>query len=383
MKQQAAHQERRPSGLTARLLGIPLFYKILVANAVIVLVVTLVATWLSVQLTRYDTAFLAILGVAVLGAAVSIAVNGVIIQLALEPLRMLKMTADAVQEGDLDARVQVSPLADREMRRLTAATNAMLDRLFEYRRRLREVAARALNAAEEERRRIALELHDDASQRLAAILMRLRLARSVTDATTKDGILEEVRRELADAADGLRRYAQGLRPPALDELGLGPAIESHVRHISEAAVAPVAVRTEGVGRLESPEAELALYRIVQEAITNALRHSGARHIDVDVERCNGAVVATVRDDGSGFDVATVMSTPEREHGLGLFGMRERAEYVGGRVDVQSRIGKGTVVRAAVPSGGAGAPLGEVALGRVTGPVEALEEAGPPAIGQDI
>jgi signal transduction histidine kinase len=302
--------------------------------------------------------------VAVAGAAVSVAVNAVIIQLALEPLRLLKRTADRVQEGDLDARVPMSPLADVEMRRLTLATNAMLDRLLEYRSRLREVAARALNAAEEERRRISLELHDDASQRLAAILMRLRLARSVTDGAAKDAVLEEVRRELAETADGLRRYAQGLRPPALDELGLAAAIESHVRHLSEAVSIPVEVQIEGVGRLEAHEAELALYRIVQEAITNALRHSRARRIRVRLERCDGTVVATVEDDGVGFDTARLLTSPHGERGLGLFGMRERAEYVGGRVDVRSTLGRGTVVRAAVPAGGAAGHVPEDVFSRL-------------------
>jgi two-component system sensor histidine kinase UhpB len=263
---------------------------------------------------------------------------------------------DRVQEGQIDERVPISPLADHDMARLMAATNTMLDRLGEYRSRLRDVAAGALNAAEEERRRISLELHDDASQRLAAILMRLRLARGLTDAETKDAILEEVRREVAETADGLRRYAQGLRPPALDELGLGPAIESHVRHIAEAAVVPVEVRAEEVGRLESPEAELALYRIVQEAITNALRHSRARLIRVGIEVRNGAVVATVVDDGVGFDVDAVLRHEDGEQGLGLFGMRERAEYVGGRVEVSSEPGRGTIVQAAVPRGGVGSPL---------------------------
>lgn len=339
--------------LGARLLAVPLFYKILVANAVIVLLFSLMATWLAVQLSGTATPLLPIVVVALAGAAVSVAVNAVIIQVALEPLRLLKHTADQVQDGNLDARVPLSPLADLEMQGLTQATNAMLDRLLEYRRRLREVAARALNAAEEERRRIALELHDDASQRLAAILMRLRLARSVTDAEGRDAVLEEVRRELAETADGLRRYAQGLRPPALDELGLGPAIESHVRHVAAATPVRVASQIEGVGRLEAPEAELALYRIVQEAITNALRHAGARRVDVRVERCNGSVVATVQDDGVGFDVARLMDAPHGEHGLGLFGMRERAEYVGGRVEITSEVGRGTTVRAAVPAKGPG------------------------------
>ena len=345
-------------GLGERLLRIPLFYKILAANAGIVLVFTLLATWLAANLGGAGSSIPAMVAVAVAGAAVSIAVNAVIIQLALDPLRLLKGTVERVEEGDVDARVPSSPLADRDMEGLMASTNSMLDRLGDYRARLRDVAASALNAAEEERRRISLELHDDTSQRLAAILMRLRLARSLDDPEAKDAVLEEVRRELADTADGLRRYAQGLRPPALDELGLGPAIESHVRHVAEASTAPVELQIEEVGRLESPEAELALYRIVQEAITNALRHSGAREIRVRLCWREGAVVATVADDGIGFDVQAVLNRDDDAHGLGLFGMRERAEYVGGRVEIDSEIGTGTTVRAAVPAAGAAASLPE-------------------------
>jgi two-component system sensor histidine kinase UhpB len=356
MADESGLERRARTGLIGRLLAIPLFYKILVANAAIVLVFSLLATWLSVELARRDAAVLPIVAVVVGGAVVSVAVNAVIIQLALDPLRLLKHTADAVQDGDLEARVPASPLADVEMRQLTAATNAMLDRLADYRARMRTVAARALNAAEEERRRISLELHDDASQRLAALLMRLRLARSLEDTEAKDAVLEEVRRELAETADSLRRYAQGLRPPALDELGLGAAIESHVRHMAETAAIPVDVRVEGVGRLDAPEVELALYRIVQEAITNAVRHSSARQIDVTLVRRDGAVVATVRDDGVGFDVDAVMASDGGEHGLGLFGMLERAEYVGGRVRVESEPGQGTTIRAAVPARGPGAPM---------------------------
>lgn len=350
------HHERRRRGLLDRLLRVPLFFKILVANVTIVVGFSLLAILLVVRAQGAEGAIGPLLVLAVAGALVSVTVNAVIIQLALEPLRSLQVTADRVHDGDMDARVPPSRLADRDMERVMEATNGMLDRLADYRRRLREVAARALHAAEEERRRISLELHDDASQRLAAILMRLRIARSVADGEVKDVMLEEVRRELADTADGLRRYAQGLRPPALDELGLGAAIESHVRHVADGAVTAVDIRTEGVGRLESPEAELALYRIVQEAIANALRHSRARRIGVTVERSGGVVVATVTDDGTGFDVEPILTTAAGAHGLGLFGMRERAEYVGGRVEIVSEPERGTTIRATVPVHGAGGTL---------------------------
>lgn len=335
--------------LGQRLLALPLFYKILVANAALVLMFSLAAAWLAGRAAVSGVGAGALWTWAVAGAVISVGVNALIIQLALEPLRLLERTADRVGAGDLDARVPYSALADRETARLMAATNAMLDGLAGYRRRLQDVAARALNAAEEERRRISLELHDDASQRLAAILLRLRAARTIDDPAEKDAVLEEVRRELAEAADGLRRYAQGLRPPALDELGLGAAIEAHVRQVADASPIPIEARTEDVGRLDSREAELALYRIVQEAISNALRHSRSRLIRVTVERADDAVAATVSDDGVGFDARRLLSGGEHEkRGLGLFGMRERAAYVGGTVEVESEPGAGTTVRVRVP-----------------------------------
>lgn len=343
-------------GIVQRLLGIPVFYKILVANAAIVLVFSILASSLAVREARAGTGIAAVVALVLAGAIVSVAANALIIQLALEPLRLLRDTAERVQEGDLDARVPDSALADRETRVLMAAVNGMLERLSDYRGRLRDVAARALRASEEERRRISLELHDDASQRLAAILMRLRIARGL-DGDARDEMLEEVRRELADAADGLRRYAQGLRPPALDELGLSAAIESHVRHLGEAARVPIEVRADAVGRLDSPEAELALYRIVQEALNNALRHARASVITVRVTRQGDVAMATVTDDGVGFDAEASRSGGHAsDRGLGLFGMQERAEYVGGRVEVESRGGRGTTVRVAVPAGGAATPL---------------------------
>lgn len=350
-----------------RLLRIPLFYKILVANAAIVLLFSILASTLAVREARSGTGVVPLVALVVAGAVVSVGANALIIQLALEPLRLLRGTAERVQDGDLDARVPDSSLADRETRVLMAAVNGMLERLSEYRARLRDVAARALRASEEERRRISLELHDDASQRLTAILVRLRIARGLDDPAVKDAMLEEVRRELAEAADGLRRYAQGLRPPSLDELGLSAAIESHVRHLAETTDVRIDVRADPVGRLGSPEAELALYRIVQEALSNALRHGRPDAIAVRLERKGAAVTAGVFDDGVGFDPDAMAAGQSSDRGLGLFGMRERAEYVGGRVEVASRPGDGTAVRVAVPTEGAAVPLPPDDWPRISGP----------------
>lgn len=342
------------SGWSYRLLRllarIPLFYKILLANVVIVVAGALIAPGVTAAFVRAEPgrSTLDLVGLLALGGViVSVVVNAVLLRVALKPLDRLEATARRVQAGDLQARAPVSVLADPELERLIGAFNGMLDGIAGYRRRLRDVAARALNAAEDERRRIALELHDETSQILAALLLRLRVLRTVQDEHRRDTLIEELRQQLAAALDGTRRYAQGLRPPALDELGLGPAIESHARTVSEMTGLDVRVEAK-TGPRESlaPEAELALYRIVQEALSNVARHAAASHAVVHLQWGHDAVTATVEDDGRGFDVESVLSVDDG--GLGLFGMYERADYIGGRVEIESEPGAGTRVRTVIP-----------------------------------
>ena len=337
----------------------PLFYKILMANAVIVVLGAIVGTALTRDYFRggglglSPQAFVALLALA--GMVVTVLVNALILRLALEPLHWLEETAARVQSGDVNARVPPSPVADRELERLAQTFNGMLDSLDRYGQRLREVAARAQAAEEAERKRIARELHDDTAQSLAALMLRLRLVRGQPDPAERDRLLEEFRAELAEALERIRRFARGLRPPALDELGLVPALEAHARSLAEASGVVVRVEAEPVDGMLTPEAELALYRIAQEAVSNAIRHASPSRVDVEIRRRAGRVVLTVRDDGQGFQVDDARGG-ERP-GLGLFGMEERAAYLGGRVEIRSRPGRGTVVRAAIGSMNAGVLAG--------------------------
>jgi two-component system sensor histidine kinase UhpB len=339
----------RLPGVARALLRVPLFYKILIANAALVLIGTVFGSAVTSAYVRRspERSTVELVGVlAVIGIAVTLAVNALILWLALRPLDQLERTAARVQKGDLDCRVPASPVADRELERLTRTFNAMLDNLAAYRERLREVAARALGAAEEERKRIARELHDETAQMLAALLIRIRVVRGARDAAATDALLEDMRAEVGQALEGIRRFARGLRPPALDELGLVPAIESHVRYLAEIARLDITVDADELGHGLPPEAELALYRIVQESLSNVVRHAGATRAAVRIAREPDRVVVTVDDDGRGFDPAEVAA---REPGrLGLFGMSERAIYLGGRAEVTSTPGAGTRVRAEVP-----------------------------------
>lgn len=338
-----------PRSLVGRLLGVSLSAKILIANGVIVTLAMLVAAAAAVGLFSGPVDRAALLRVAPLvlvGAAASVAVNAVLVRLALDPLRELERTARRVAAGDLEARAQPSRLADRDLRAVIDVLNEMLDRVAAYRARLRAITARALEAAEEERKRLAQELYSDTAQSLSELMIRLRLARTKANGAERDSALDEVREGLAAATERLRRYASDLRPPALDMLGLLPAVEAYARALAEPTGFVVRVRAAPVAGLLTPEAELALYRIIQEALSNAARHSGAKEAEVVIGREERHVVATIADSGRGFDLAEA----ERRGAIGLLGMEERAAWVGGTVQVHSEPGRGTrvVVRIPVP-----------------------------------
>ncbi len=342
--------EARPESelprIVVALLRVPLFYKILGANAVIAALSGL-AVVLSVHRELgtdavTDTILLVALGTVVL----SLTVNAFIVRFALWPIDRLEHTASRVQAGDEDARAQHTVLADRKLARLVATFNEMLDRTAVQRQRLREVNQRAVAAAEDERMRIARELHDGTAQTLAALRVRLKLARTTADPARQLAILEDISEEISAAIEEVRRMARGLRPPALDMLGLAPALESRARAIAEAGGLRLELAVEDQERLLSPEIELAVYRIVQESLSNVVRHAGAETVFVGLEHQDGVLEIVIRDDGRGFDMQHAMDDSGR--GLGLFGMQERASYIGGTVDIESRPGHGTQVRVRIP-----------------------------------
>lgn len=337
----------RRSATVRALLRFPLLYKIFLANTALVLAAAAAASVLAVRIQRdpgASTLQVALFGLAVI--ALSALLNAVILRAALSPLRRLEDAADRVRRGQLDARAALSPLADPELERLTRLFNRMLDTLAAYRERLQGVATRALQAQELERKRIALELHDDTAQALASLLIRLRVVRNTADPNVRDARLEEVRNELAKAMESVRRFARALRPPALDEVGVVPAIREHARSVCETTGLKAVVEPDVIGSLLSRDAELVLYRIVQEALSNVVRHADASTVRVRIGRRDAAVVAEITDDGKGFVVADELCRGGR--GLGLFGMQERAAYVGGRIDIDSRPGRGTTVRVTMP-----------------------------------
>lgn len=214
------------------------------------------------------------------------------------------------------------------------------------RQRLRHFGAGALRAAEEERRRIARELHDDVAQRVATVILRLRLARRAERESERDEILDGIREELTQTSEAIRRLARGLRPPALEDAGLTAALQSHVRERLDGEEVAADIEVDPLGDEVDEDLQLVVYRVVQEALSNVVRHAGAERVRIAVARRDARVVAEVEDDGRGFEFSGPVES--LDGGLGLLGMHERANAVGGELDIEAELGEGTLVRMTVP-----------------------------------
>jgi signal transduction histidine kinase len=229
--------------------------------------------------------------------------------------------------------------SDADMRIAQAFANRVAVAIELSERVGRRAVRSLLEGQEMERRRLARELHDETGQALASILLGLKaLEREVGEEPLA------VIRELVDSALGdVRRLTVELRPPALDDFGLAAALERLASVIVERSPFTVDVNvTVPVGTLP-PEHETAIYRIVQEALTNVVKHASARSVSIVVAAAKRSVRAVIEDDGAGFVTGTV-----REQALGLVGMRERAQLLGGRLEVESSPGAGTTVVAELP-----------------------------------
>lgn len=340
------------AGWRRKLLRVPLFYKILVANAAILGLVAGGGTWLAFRLGAAGSGVSPwVLAAAAAGAGVLLSAlfDAVVLRLALSPLSALERTAARIQSGASPESVRVpeQPLADRDLDRLICVFNDMVDSLARYRVRLRKLAVRALETAEGERRRVAGQLQEDTAQRLASLLIRLRLARTCEDTDERDRLLDELRDETAEALEAVRRVARGLRPPELDEIGVDRAVRAFVRGFRSAGGPEFELDLDPVEDRLEEEGRLALYRIVQEAVTNVHRHADASRASVRITRGERRVLAEVIDDGVGFRVGANGDDPAG-HSLGLVGMRERALYAGGELRVVSRPGVGTRIRLELP-----------------------------------
>jgi two-component system, NarL family, sensor histidine kinase UhpB len=343
--------------LQRTLLRIPLKYKILLANCAIVAAGAVAGTVITVWHVRQypdDIHYELIVLFTAIGIVASFWVNSWVLKRALAPLDRLQNAVDAVRQGHTDVHVVPGATSDERFDRLAETFNQMLTRLEEDARQLQQLSRQILQAQEEERHRLARELHDEAAQALTLLLVRLRLLERAHTPDEAQQRVQELRELTAQALENVRRVALDLRPTILDDLGLGAALEWRVDEFnlefSRGNGTRATFDVRGLeGRLPR-EVELIFYRIGQEALSNVARHAGATQVCVGLQRAGGQLTLEVLDDGRGFDLQQVRN---RAHtgghvGLGLLGMRERLGMIGGELLIDTAPGQGTRIIARTP-----------------------------------
>ena len=374
---------RAGEGLGRRLLGLSLFAKVLIANSLVVALGAVAGTYLTTEHVRASpnhahVEMMALFGAA--GLALSVAINALVLRAAFSPLTQLERTARRVESGEAEARVRLGAIRDPETATLAESFNRMLDtiqadsrRLEEYSTRLQDLSDQVLMAQEDEKRRLARELHDQTGQELSSLLLGLKLFRDAAARPTPDlPALRAQAAELAEGAratlDGVRTLALELRPRMLDDLGLATALRAYVEEWSGRARVPVDLSTQLDGVRLPSNTEIAVYRLVQEALVNVAKHADAKRVSVRLAEEGDTLIVEVADDGRGMELpvgtngavsgagnAAQAGAAKREErrgglsaGLGLFGAQERVSLVGGRFYLESAPGNGTRVRAVIP-----------------------------------
>jgi two-component system, NarL family, sensor histidine kinase UhpB len=331
----------------------PLAYQILIVNSAIVFLGAAGGTAITRQLaTQSGTALTALF--AALGLILSIVANYLLLRVALRPLLLLQTVAELVAAGDLRVRAAELQKAEPALTRLIQTFNAMLDRIeqnnlaIEQSRELTEqLAQQVLSAQEEERRRIARELHDETLQSLATLVIYADAAASA-DGPGKAATLARLREVAERTLTGVRSIISDLRPSLLDDLGLAAAVRWQAQNRLEPAGIRVDVQLRGEGRRLSSPVETALYRVIQEAVTNILKHAQATYVEIDLDLSQeDRVSVRIEDDGNGF-VRQPAMLARAEGGVGLFGMQERINLIGGELSVDTALGEGTEIRVCVP-----------------------------------
>jgi signal transduction histidine kinase len=244
----------------------------------------------------------------------------------------------------------LKPFSERELR--TVLSMALYKHQAEARlqsstRQLKALSRRVLEAQEIERRRVAVELHDELGQALTAIKINLQLSERFKEKAPPGINLENIR-IIEDALQQVRRLATALRPSLLDDLGLAPALKWMAEQSAQRGAFLLNFEHERTQSRLAPEIEIACFRIVQEALTNIARHAQPRQVKISLQREGNELVLCVQDDGVGFDLAAMRDRAAAGGSLGVLGMQERATLIGGQLDIESTPGQGSIVQLRCP-----------------------------------
>ena len=327
-----------------RMLRVPLAYKLAGAN----LLIALAALGAAYAVYHDSAAEWRLLSFITIALAAGLAVNLLLVSIALRPIRDLEETATRVWAGDLETRVPRSPVADADLAQVGGTLNLLLTALSEDRARVRTLAKEVVRTGDRERSRVGKELHDSVAQALAALRYQLIAIENETQDVELTEKLRAIRQSAGEVLEQVRLLSHTVHPQILDDLGLVPALRHLARKTSTdgpAITVSVTPETESALRELPNDIAVAVYRVARESVENALRHGTPGRIEVRVGLAGNNLVMQVEDDGRGFDIANA----ERDgQAMGLFTMRERIALMNGNVDIVSSAQQGTTVRVRVP-----------------------------------
>jgi two-component system sensor histidine kinase UhpB len=322
--------------------GVPLVMRVVVVNAAIA---AAVAAAVAAGAGR-GAGPVVLAAVVAAGAAAAAIGNLILLGPAGRLLGDMTRAMETLHKGELDCHVDARG-GDAGLRRLAASFNRMCARLGEE---SLQYAERQLGSVEEERRRIGRELHDETSQTLAATLVRLDLCDQAVqdrDVLGAHSHIVDCKALIAHTMDEIKLLVYDLRPVMLDDFGLVPTLRWYIKtHIQGAGPEIVTDFDDARSRLPG-DVETALYRVTQEALANAVRHSSATKVHVRLVTQPGFVSLAVIDNGLGFDAAEALHGEEHA-GVGLLSIKERVELVGGTVNIESAVGRGTRLYVVIP-----------------------------------
>lgn len=274
------------------------------------------------------------------------------------------LTRETVARSEKESGVKLHGYSQCEVEQLTIVVNQLFGTLAEVRlersgilaevrrkKKMRDrLIGKLIRAQEDERKRISRELHDEIGQALTALMVSMRaLADGATDERQR-GILMGARDLAATTLNDIRILAVDLRPPVLDDLGLIPAIKKYIARFRQLHQVSVEFSHQGADGLISGYTAMALYRIIQESLTNVIRHSGGDLVTITIEIRDKHIFLNIVDNGVGF-LAEIIYERRRENRLGVYGMMERVELLGGTFRIESQPGQGTNIKVIVPNVG--------------------------------
>lgn len=290
------------------------------------------------------------------------------VKFAYERARELQLELGSLREREHQLKLRRNEL-ERSLRRLmttvdkaeglVAQVGVVLDYLggnlrwindeLELVNQKRLVAPRIIQAQEEERRRVAREIHDGPAQSLANVVLRSEVCEQLLDSNTEEARreLQELRGIVRNSLQDVRRIIFDLRPMALDDLGLVPALTRYVETLKEKNGVNISINCSGQRKRLDATVEVALFRVVQEGVQNIIKHANATCVSITLEIGSENIMAVIKDNGAGFDAEEYMKAP-KPNSYGIVGMKERLEILGGQFSIRSKPGEGTEIIALLP-----------------------------------